>query len=91
MLSLRNIVDPRRHHTPRVKELVFMQNNQMAEKEGFDSRLRARSGPALTLHWSVIHSRPFKSLQISTGRNKKPEDESSGVAEKEGFEPSRRF
>ena len=36
MLSSRNIVDPRRHHTPRVKELVFMQNNQMAEKEGFE-------------------------------------------------------
>ena len=42
----------------------------VAEKEGFDSRLRARSGSALTLHWSVIHSRPFKSLQISTERYK---------------------
>ena len=50
-------------------------------KEGFDSRLRARSGPALTLHRSVIHSRPFKSLQA-----KKPEEKSSGLAEKEGFD-----
>ena len=55
-------------------------------KEGFDSRLRARSWPALTLHWSVIHSRPFKSLQT-----KKPEEKSSGLAEKEGFEPSRQL
>ena len=33
----------------------------LAEAVGFDSRLTAWSGPALTLHWSVIHSRPFKS------------------------------
>ena len=61
MLSLRNIVDPRRTSTPGV--CGIQHNHKMAEKEGFDSRLRARSGPALTLHWSVIHSRPFESLQ----------------------------
>ena len=38
----------------------------LAEAVGFDSRLRARSGPALTLHWSVIHSRPFESHQLET-------------------------
>ena len=30
MHSLRSIVNPRHHHTPGVKELVSMQDNQMA-------------------------------------------------------------
>ena len=38
----------------------------VAEAVGFDSRLTAWSGSALTLHWSVIHSRPFESHQLET-------------------------
>ena len=33
----------------------------VVQHRGVDSRLRAWSGPALTLHRSVIHSRPFDS------------------------------
>ena len=39
---------------------------RLAEAVGFDSRLRAWSGPARTLHWSALHSRPFESHQKET-------------------------
>ena len=34
----------------------------LADPKGFDSRLRARSGPALEVRWTSIHYRPFESL-----------------------------
>ena len=37
----------------------------VVEHRGVDSCLRAWSGPALRLHWSLIHSRPFDSPMLS--------------------------
>ena len=51
----------------------------LAEAVGFDSRLRAWSGPALTLHRNVIHSRPFKSHQLETPPRRVASGGSGGI------------
>ncbi len=47
---------------------------------GFDSRQRARSGSALTLHRSVIHFRPFESRFVKKAVwNNHTAGDSSGI------------
>ena len=43
------------------KKNTTLTSGNLVEHRGFDSRLTAWSGPALRLHRSLIHSRPFKS------------------------------
>ncbi len=52
-----------------------------------------KAGPALTVHWTVIHYRPVRippSL-IQNQHKRHPQGVSFMLAEKEGFEPSNPF